>query len=116
MKATCTIAINAAVSNSFGCDGRALAFGVICPDDWTDADLGFEVSYDNGTTWHLLKTETGTIKFTSLPTTGGFARVLTQSLLLTPFQTIRLKSINTSTEAAVNQGAARTLYVYLISD
>lgn len=116
MKKTVTIAAGAAVSDSFGYDERALAFGVICQSDWTAADLGFEVSYDGGTTWHLLKTESGTIKFTSLATSGGFARVHTQSLLLTPFPKIRLKSINTSTEAAVNQDAARTLHIYSVSE
>lgn len=81
---------------------------------WTAADLGVEVSADR-TTWVLLKDQVGDgVRITSLPTGAAFARSFGNKYTdILAFPYIRLVSINTASDADVNQGAARNFWIVL---
>jgi hypothetical protein len=108
-----TIANGAAVSGevstaTFGPRGLA----VLTPAAWTDADIAFDVSIDNSTWYPLQDDEGNRVKITSVTTDA--AKVYDappECWTAGCFRYVRLASINTSTEADVNQGAARTCYI-----
>jgi len=54
------IAAGETVSDNVDVRGDTLV-GIVFPDNWTDADLSFQVSYDDGETWHTVYNQTGTL-------------------------------------------------------
>ena len=114
-----TIANGAAVSGDIygGSDGRIRANGfrlmsILVPSAWTAADIGFEVSAD-GSTWVKVYDEEGArIKITNVATAAAGVYAVPAKLgLVGMWPYLRLVSLNTSTGADANQGAARSLVV-----
>jgi hypothetical protein len=80
---------------------------------WTTADLAFEVSRDRKT-WTILRAKDNTpVKCTAIPTGANWERPFPDMTQLSAFPWFRLLSINTGSEADVNQGATRTIYVVM---
>lgn len=80
--------------------------------DWTTADLCFEVSDTLSGTYVKLRDSSGVlIRVTGLSTTAGEARPLPEELFAAGF--VKLRSVNTASEAAVNQVATQTIKLVL---
>lgn len=112
-EATVTIANGAAVSDSIqGNDlSEADSFTIAFPSAWTAADLGFEVSDDDGATWLPFRDAVwGRVRIQNVAT-GAAAVVAVPAELwgVTKHALFRLVSLNTSTGANENQLADRTL-------
>ena len=110
------IANNASLSAAI--DAAGLQFqsvSVEVPSAWTAADIGFQVSRDNSTFVPLFYDDAGTrtrVKLTQIKTDGAGVYVApAEAWALSVYPYFKLESLNTSTEAAVNQGAERTLVV-----
>jgi len=113
-----TIAEGAAVSSSVPVSKIGpRGFAVILPAAWTAADIGIDVSVD-GDTWHPLKNADGRVKITDVGTSNDprpLRSFPAEAWAAGVFEFVRLVSINTSTEASVNQAAARELTLVLLS-
>lgn len=111
-----TIANGAAVSNSFAIEDLAFSeLAVQTPAVWTAADIGIEVSLDNVTFFPLRNTDGARMKITGVKAAeADVYRFGASSIVVGSWKYARLGSLNTSTEAAVNQGAARALVVHLL--
>ena len=111
-----TIANGAAVSSNITLkDGGAHRLAVLTPAAWTAADIAFQASVD-GVTWVQLRTQAGLISRITVVPTAAAALLWgpEETRVLGAFKYIRLNSVNTASEAAVNQGAARTLTIILL--
>jgi hypothetical protein len=90
----------------------ARGYGVAIPSAWTAADVGFEVSSD-GTVYQQLADSGGTlVKVKGIGTAA--ARVYSapaECWIVGTYQYLRLASINTASDAYVNQGDARTVEI-----
>jgi hypothetical protein len=103
---TATIASGGSLSGLVQID-EAKYIGIVMPSEWTAADLTFQVSMD-GSEWVDLYDDTGA----EVTVTAGANRAIgidVASLALTPWQYITIRSGTSA--LAVNQAAARTLYV-----
>lgn len=91
--------------------------GVFTTDDWTAADLTIDTSLD-GTTWRTERDENGDITraVVNALTSGGFSVVFPAgpAWKAGAMDYVRLRSVNSASEADVNQGATRTLTVILM--
>lgn len=107
------IASGAAISSdSFKLPGRVGVLAFICEGAWTAADLQIEGSKD-GSNWVPLRTLSAALGFGSLSTSLGWGAcfLANEIFALWPFPYLRVASVNSSTRAAVNQGAARVIHV-----
>ena len=111
---TLTIANGGAVSGELDTEDLSV-MGIIMPAAWTAADLGIQVTEKSGGTFVDLADQAGNrAKMTNIETATSQGRTFEDdALALAPWRYMRFESINTSGEAAVNQGAARTLIVLL---
>lgn len=112
-----TIASGAAVSESIALTGiNLLGVGVLVPNAWTAANIGFEVSED-GTTWIPVYDKEGArITITGIATAAvGLYIAPSEAWVMGAFPHMRCVSLNTSTGANINQGAARSLKVIRLS-
>lgn len=108
-----TIAITTAVSTQFELQGRKLV-GVVTPAAWTAADLSLEVYVPPLAAWKKVVDNSGAlVKSTGLATGASEVNLLPEIADRIVFNTMRLVSTNTASEADVNQDAARTLYVIM---
>jgi hypothetical protein len=83
---------------------------LLVPSAWTAADIAFHVSDEAEGTFTLLKDKSGsTVKITSVTTDASYWYEIPTEVFAAAH--VKIASINTSTEAAVNQGAARSLMV-----
>jgi len=122
-----TIANGAATSTDVQlAPGERIAL-VEIPSAWTAADIGIDVARD-GTNYLPLKIADGTAiaRLASIPTGAAELRIFDFAnigglgatfpwLILGP-NLVRLRSVNTASTADLNQGAARTLRLYIIKD
>lgn len=115
-----TIANGAAVSSAVWLAyGERIAIVKTDPDGWTAADICFQVSDDGGTSYDDLTDITDAlIRITNVD--QDQMRAIADDLNNVSFplgaNPIKLRSVNTASEADVNQGAARTLRVFLVKD
>ena len=115
---TVVIANGAAISGALEIPvGYALA-GIVSPSAWTAADIGFSFSTDGGTTFVSLSGPTGTT--TSFQRITGIATAAAQwnvvPIILHELALgiqVKLTSINVASNADVNQGAARSLDIWV---
>lgn len=83
-------------------------------NNWTEADILFEVAESESGTYTTLKDKAGTvIKLSSLPTDAGFARVLPDELFAVRY--LKLRSVTVSTETSKNQANAQNFSIILKS-
>lgn len=120
---TFTIASGAAVSDSPELLPGERILGIATPAAWTAADIYLQVSPDGGTTFIDINDAAGTtIKLaTTIATAAAEFRFLsnvtavglTQGVRDIPIgpQKVRLRSVNTGSEADVNQSAQRLIRV-----
>ena len=102
--ASANIANGAALSAPVCLGGKVLC-AIRMPAAWTAADITFQVSYDNGTTWADLHDDGGTE--VKIPTPGaGEVRALDPSIF-TSCMFLKVRSGVSATP--VNQAAARTI-------
>jgi len=66
-KETATIASSASLSDAVEMDGDSL-IAIVMPAAWTAADITFQVSYDNGTTFQVLIDQDGNEVTATSPT------------------------------------------------
>jgi len=95
-----------------GCWGLA----VDVPASWTSADLAIELSDDASTSLGLLRDDTGEIVRTVVNSTTPAGRYVVKPAAAWATGAgvyFRLVSVNVASEAAVNQGGARSLTVRL---
>ena len=113
---TVTIASGAAVSSSIDLASivpRGIA--VQTPAAWTAADIGLEVSVDNSTFIKLYDEFGARVKVTNVATGAAGVYILPASAwAISVYAYARFASLNTSTGADANQGAARTLKAILL--
>jgi hypothetical protein len=119
-KKTLTIAITTAISD--GADVRFCnVVGLLMPAAWTAAGVGFQVSYDGGTTYVPLCAMDYTasppygldeveILAADVPTAESVMIVLDPNLFLCA---THVKVTSQTAGVAVNQAAARTLYLMI---
>lgn len=103
--ATFTIANGESLSAGVGVGGHK-PIGVVMPSAWTAANLTFQVSVDGGTTWNNLYDKDG-VEYTVTASTSRY-------IILPPYDwagITHLKIRSGTAAVAVNQGAARTIYV-----
>ena len=119
---TVTIANGASSSSSIvNTSVGARGIAVIVPAVWTGANLGLEISLDNGTTWVPVRNEEGkVVRITNIKTAEASLYVYpAASWQVGVAPLIRLTSLDTGAAdtdfTAQNQGAARTLTVLLLS-
>lgn len=96
--------------------GYALA-AIVTPSTWTAADIGFQFSYDGGTTFLHVNGPTGTTtSFTRITgvTTNAAQWNLVPIIIHELGLGIKVKitSINTASNAVVDQAASRSLDVW----
>ena len=113
LKKTVTIPSSAAVSDAIlGNDLRnANSMTITIPPAWTAADLGFEVSDDDGTTWVPVRDHLwDRIRVQNIDTAeAGVVQAPAEAWGITKHERFRLASLNVSTGANENQGAARSI-------
>jgi hypothetical protein len=101
---TATIANGAALSGAV-CLGSGVLCAIKMPSSWTTADLTFQVSDDNGTTWDELLDASG-----AAVTVSGPAASERLELDAADFKSAVFLKVRSGTSgSAVNQAAARTL-------
>lgn len=118
---TATIASGAAVTGPLELKPGERILGILTPSAWTAADIYLQVSFDNSTYTDVSDSAGAALKLgTSIATAAEEFRVTsnvvvagaTQGVRDVPFANhVRLRSVNTASEADVNQGAARTIRV-----
>ena len=113
---TVTIANNASASSAFELSGWHIV-GVISPAAWTGADITFSVDPTGAGTFYpvvdaaagavirLTGIGTSTAEFHAMPAASSYPFITGQDA--------KVLSTNTASEAAVNQGGARTLIVVI---
>lgn len=110
---TLTIASGASETDKF--DFSPFSGGIaFMPAAWTAADLGIETepSGDGTGTFGLLRDDVGdAVKVTNIETASAEPRALPDAMFAAGW--CKLQSINTSTEAGVNQAGARTIVLHL---
>jgi hypothetical protein len=113
-----TIADSASTSTAFTFQARRV-IGVVTPGTWTAADVTFEVEEPSGTYVKVVDRGGALYKLTGIATgaselhlVGGDANQA--DIMITGPGAGRVISTNTSSEADVNQGGARTVVVYLM--
>ena len=112
-----TIANAAAVSTTFPFNGQRVV-GVVTPGTWTAGDISFEVEEPSGT-WVKVVDRGGVLyKLTGIATGAAELHLVSgdanqADLVIAGPGDGRIVSTNTASEADVNQGAARTVVVYL---
>ena len=117
---TVTIANNAALSSNIDTMGHGpRGIAVETPSAWTAANIGFEASQTGGTAtteWAKLYGESGSrVQITNIGTaSANLYMAPADCWALGTYKYFRLASLNTSTGAAVNQAAARTLKVKML--
>ena len=115
---TVTILDGAAVSGAIEVPPRHSIAMVHVPTSWTGADLGFQISTDGGTTfvdvYSGVGTTTSRLRCTGIPT-GGASFQLAPDIMheLGLGQKVKLTSINTASNADVNQTGDITLTVWI---
>ena len=112
-----TIAINTAITGVIDVLGYADG-AVLIPSAWTDANLGFQMPPDTGTTgtFLALKDESGNpVQISGITTNAAFWYAIPARVF--PAATIKLwsKSTTAATVTDTNQGAARSILVVLKS-
>lgn len=87
--------------------------GLITPAAWTAADIAFLVSTEEAGTYAQLRTHDtdALVKVTGITTDAADPRRLPLELAGWPW--FKIQSVNTSTGAAENQGAARIITLVL---
>lgn len=112
-----TIAINTAVSSQIDVGPYVpRGISVITAAAWTAADITVEATPD-GVTWYPLTLSDCAeyARITNVPTAASvWTGIPAEAWFAMPACAIRLRSTNTASTAAVNQAAARTLYVGLL--
>lgn len=109
---TKSIANGEALSEAF--DLRESGFrggAIVTPSTWTDARLSFQFSQDSST-WYPLRDEEGALVVISGIQTaeaGIYFMPAKAGWELMNWNYMRVRSTNTASEAAVNQGATRSL-------
>ena len=102
-----TIAAGASLSNGALLGDHTLV-GIQMPATWTPASLTFQISYDDGATWHNLYDDGGNEVTLSPNLLGGVSQYLAVSP--DPFGGIVLIAVRSGTQAApVNQVSAAAL-------
>lgn len=102
-----TILSGASLSNA-ALVGDQVFIGLQMPAAWSAASLSFQISYDNGLTFHDLYDDSGTEVVLSPASPAGKYLAITPD----PFNGITLLKIRSgATGAAVNQAADRVLTV-----
>lgn len=113
-KFTVTIAASGSVSSALEIGHLdARGYGVAIPSAWTAAKVGFEVS-DDGTTYvRLMDTYGGTAAaITDIGTASASVYPApAEAWIIGAYKFVRLASINTASEAYVNQAAERTVQI-----
>jgi len=110
---TLTIANGASLSSELDMTGMVGGL-VIIPSAWTAADVGFSTSEKAGGTFVDVQDETGSrVKISGIATAASMAYDIPAEVFGCRY--VKLESIDTSTEAAVNQAAARSIIVTLKS-
>lgn len=102
-----TIAQNTSLSSLISLGGLRLS-GLVMPDAWDTADLTFQVSIDQGMTWHDLKDSEGNEIVTKASASDGLVWSISAFV---PYQFIRVRSGHSG--LPVNQDADRTLQLVL---
>ncbi len=101
-----TIAINASLSEGvFVGGGRHMAIEM--PEEWTEASLTFQGSKD-GVTWQNIYSDYG-VEVSATVTAGTGCAMDVVALSLAPWPWLKIRSGTSA--SAVNQAAARTLYL-----
>jgi len=113
-----TISSGAATSTAFSFQARRV-IGVTTPGTWTAGDVSFEIEEPSGTYVKVVDRAGALYKLTGIATgtselhlIGGDANQA--DIMITGPGDGRIASTNTSSEADVNQGADRTVVVYLM--
>lgn len=101
---TATIANGASVSGTIDLKGRPLV-GIFMPSAWTTATITFQISRD-GTTWYDLYNSFGD-ELVAQAAASRFIAFSPNELLAARYMRLR----SGTSASAVNQGAARTLYL-----
>lgn len=104
--ATATIANGASLSGAI-CLGAGVLCAIVMPAGWDAADMTFQVSDDQGATWHELLDASGTAITLSAPAAGSRYEMDAADFKSAMF----LKLRSGTTGAPVNQTAARSLTV-----
>lgn len=112
-----TIASSAATSTAFSFQGRRV-IGVVTPGTWTAADVSFEVEEPSGTYVKVVDRAGALYKLEGIATSASELHLIggdanQADIMITGPGDGRVVSTNTSSEADVNQGGARTVVVYL---
>lgn len=116
------IANGAAVSDAIEIPVGFVIVGIEVGDAWTAADIGFQISTDGGTTYmdvySGLGTTTARARLTGIvaatwTAVGGDAGTSSPMRQFGLGVKVKLTSINTASNADVNQGADRTLGVWV---
>jgi len=112
-----TIASGAAVSDAFAFQGQRVV-GVVTPGTWTAGDITFELNYPSGTFVKVVDRGGAIYKLTGIATGASEYHAVSgdanqADIVITSVGFGRVVSTNTSSEADVNQGADRTVVVYL---
>lgn len=113
VKVAVTIANNTASSSAVETNGRRLV-AVQTPAAWTAADITFDVYDAENAQWLKIVDAAGAaVKITGVATGAAEINLPPEIGDRLTYNRMRLTSTNTASEADVNQGAARTLYVIL---
>jgi len=112
-----TIASGAATSTVFPFQGRRVV-GVVIPSAWTAGDISFEVEEPSGTFVKVTDEAGALLKITGVATSASEYMLIAgganqADIVITGAGDGRVVSTNTASEADVNQGAERTVVVYL---
>lgn len=107
-----TIASGAATSTPFPLNGYRIA-GVIGATAWTAADISFEVRDPSGAWRKVVDNAGALVKITGVATAASEFMIPPEIADRITGQEARVVSTNTASEADVNQGADRVLYVVL---
>lgn len=121
---TVTIANGAAVSGAIAIPAGYSIQAVEVPSAWTAADIGFQISTDGGTTFINVYSGIGTTvaraRVTGVPTAESTMQMVgadagTSSIFrnLAINAQVKVTSINTASNADVNQGGARVLGIWI---
>lgn len=112
-KFTVTIAASGSVSSALQIGHLdARGYGVAIPSAWTAADVGFEVSDDGTTFVQAADAEGALLKITGIGTAAARPYAApAECWMLGAYKFIRLASLNTASDAYVNQAAARTVEI-----
>ncbi len=108
-----TLIIASGAAPSTELDMTGFAGGMIkVPGAWTAADIGFSACEKSGGTFVDLQDELGArVKITGVATATSMFYDIPPEVFSARY--VKLESINTSTEAAVNQGAERSIIVVM---